>query len=105
MADTVLRQCHFCEDWFRIDQVTLQKLEKYPSSSFEEAFACENCLKTSRIERLTARAVKALEHGGFNEIEVTEGNLKVHLIRFTPMPYYTAPWAGPYQYQWPPHQP
>lgn len=98
MVDTTLRQCHFCEDWFRSDQVTLQKLEKYPSSTYQEVFACENCLKTSKIDRLTAKAAKALERGVSNEVEVTEGNLKVRLVRFTPIPYFAAPYYPPHQY-------
>jgi len=67
------------------------KLARHPSSSYEEVFACDDCLKTSKRDRLIANAAKALQYGGFNEVELTEGDLKVHLVRFTPVPYYSAP--------------
>jgi hypothetical protein len=91
MADIVLKQCYFCEEWFSPEKVKELSLLRHPSSSYEAVFSCENCLKTSRIERLTAKAAKALEHGGFNEVELTEGDLEIRLVRFTPAPY-TAPY-------------
>lgn len=94
MSDIVLKRCHFCEEWFPTDRVKEVSLNRSPSSSYEGVFACESCLKTSKVERLTAKAVKALEHGGFNEVELTEGNLKIRLVRFTPVPYYTWPQPG-----------
>ncbi len=94
MSDTVLKQCHFCEDWFSPDNVKEVSLNRNSSSRYESVFLCENCLKTSRMERLTGRAVRALDHGGFNEIELTEGNLKVRMVRFSPVPCHT--WPQPY---------
>jgi len=95
MNDTILKQCHFCGEWFPADKVKEVSLNRNPTSSYETVFACESCLKTSKIERLTARAAKALEHGGFNEVELTEGNLKIRLVRFTPAPCYTWPQSYP----------
>lgn len=91
MADIVLKQCHFCEEWFAPNLVRELELLKGPNSSYEHVFACESCLKLTRVERLAARASKAMDLGGFNEIEVTEGDLKVRLVRFTPVPYYPHP--------------
>lgn len=106
MTDIILKQCHFCEEWFPTDRVKEVSLAKHPSSMYEAAFACESCLKSSRTERLTAKAVKALEHGGFNEVELTDGDLKIHLVRFTPVPsfYQPAPWI-PAGYPWDYKQP
>lgn len=101
MSDIILKQCYFCDEWFPSEQVKVVSLGKCPTSSYDDVFACENCLKTSGTERLATKAAKALEHGGFNEIELTMGNLKVRLVRFTPVPYYA--WPQPYT-GWP-HQP
>lgn len=88
MSEILLKQCFFCEEWFPADKIQEPMLCRHPSSPYSHEFACENCLKTSRMERLTAKAAKALEYGAFNEVEVTDGGLKVHLVRYTPMPYY-----------------
>ena len=45
------------------------------------------------MDELIKKAIKTLtDNGGFNEIELSDGCLKVHLIRFTPAPYYYQPW-------------
>ena len=93
MSDTVLKQCYFCREWFPAEQIKEVSLNRNPSASYEAVFSCENCLKVSRTERLTAKALKALEYGGFNEVELTEGDLKIHLVRFTPAPYYATAWV------------
>ena len=51
------------------------------------------------FDKLIIAAKEALEKGAFNEIELTDGNLKVRLVRFTTVP--TAP-IIPYHYvpQW-----
>ena len=91
MDKIVLRQCYFCKDWFPVDQVTELLIDRNPSGPYEDVFSCLGCLKTSRIERLMASATRALGWGVFNEVEVTEGEVKVHLVRFTPVPYQSPP--------------
>ncbi len=87
MTDT-LYQCHFCKEWFTNEQVKEIKLEVSPSMlSCNEVYACTNCLKTTKIGRLVAKARQALDSGWFNEIELTEGDLKVRLVRLSPAPY------------------
>jgi len=52
------------------------------------------------LEELIAMAVKSIaENQGFNEIELTRGEFKVHLIKFSPTPYFyqplpTQPWGN-----------
>lgn len=56
------------------------------------------------LAELIKKTVEALaQNSGFNEIELSDGSFKVHLVRYTPMPYYVPP-AG-VSYPWPPHQP
>lgn len=39
------------------------------------------------METLIKKAKDAMDMGNFNEIELTDGNLKVRLVRFTPVTY------------------
>lgn len=53
------------------------------------------------IEELTEKAIKALsENLSFNEIELCDGGMRVHLVRVTPVPWYyqPGPWVTPFQY-------
>jgi len=41
------------------------------------------------FDKLVEKAIRTLnENTGFNEIELSDGNLRVHLVRFTPIPYH-----------------
>ena len=52
------------------------------------------------FEELVEKAAKALrDHIEFNEIEVTEGDIKVRLVRFSPM--YSSPMPLSYDYTYP----
>ena len=45
------------------------------------------------FDKLIEKAIKTLnENSGFNEIELCDGSMKVHLVRFTPVPYSPVPW-------------
>lgn len=96
MVEVILKQCYFCEAWFPADKVEAIKLQRHPASSYEEVFACADCVRHSRIDNLIAKAATALQTGSFNEIELTHGGLKVHLVRFTPTPYYPGPFTAPW---------
>ncbi len=91
MSDTILKKCYFCEEWFPGEKVKEVALATHPTSGHNEVFVCEECLKKSKIERLTSEAVKVLSSAGVNEIEVSKGDLKIHLVRFTPAPCYQYP--------------
>ena len=57
------------------------------------------------LDKLVEKAIKTLnENSGFNEIELSDGSMRVHLVRFTPTPWYAAPWV-PTGYSWQYKQP
>ena len=50
-------------------------------------------------DELIKAAVKALQDNlGLNEITLTYGNMSVHLVRFTPVPYIQYPYTVQWQY-------
>ena len=56
------------------------------------------------MDELIKKAIKTLtENGGFNEIELSDGPMRVHLVRFTPVPYYYQPWPVQPNLQYNPH--
>jgi len=70
----------------------------------EQQKAFESKKEVETMDELILKAIKALaDNGGFNEIELSDRGLKVHLIRFTPVPCYYLPW--PAQSHWPYNQP
>ncbi len=55
------------------------------------------------MDELIKQAIKALsENLSFNEIELCDGCMKVHLVRFTPVPWYhqPGPWPVVPGYSW-----
>jgi len=96
MAEIVLKQCYFCEDWFSIDKVKEVSLERTPSSHYDGVYLCNECLNKPRIVRLAEQAANVLQVASSNEVELSRGGLKVRLVRFTPAPTYIPPWQ-PYQ--------
>ena len=96
--NTSLKQCHFCEDWFSSHQVEEITLARKPNTDHDQVFACAICLRLSRISVLAEKAAKALQSGAFNEIELPQGGLKVHLVRFTPSPLSAPVWQYPPSY-------
>jgi hypothetical protein len=105
--EKVFKQCYFCEGWFPSDQVEEVNLERHPSSIYEKEYICKGCTNTKkpgRFDKLIELASKALNNpGNFNEIELSDGDLKVHLVRFTPIPCYSSPplpavWQGSWRY-------
>ncbi len=60
------------------------------------------------FDKLVEKAIKTLnENLGFNEIELADGSMRVHLVRFTPVPWYyqPAPWVTSFGYPWQYKQP
>ena len=50
------------------------------------------------FESLLEEANKFLtEHLEYNEVELADGNIKVHVVRYTPVPI---TWLPPYQWQY-----
>ena len=99
MAEIVLKQCYFCEDWFPIDKVKEVSLERTRTNHYGAVYLCNECLNKSRIVRLAEQAAKVLEVAPSNEVELSRGDLKVRLVRFTPAPTYVPPWQ-PYQWHY-----
>jgi hypothetical protein len=101
MSEVRVRMCHFCNEYFPSDKVKEVTLESSPNSSIMRVYSCEDCLKTTKVERKTerlfAKAYKVLQDTSltysFNEIELADGDVKVHLVRFTPVPYTVPPFT------------
>lgn len=56
------------------------------------------------LDKLIEKAIQTLKDNlGFNEIELSDGGTRVHLVRFTPVPWYqqAAPWDTSFQYKQP----
>ena len=49
----------------------------------------------TRIEQLVETAMKALNESANNEITLTDGDCSIHLVRSTPVPYYSVPYVWP----------
>ena len=50
------------------------------------------------MDNMIEKAIKALEGSSCNEIELTDGSLKVRIVKITPSPmvYYTYPYTFQY---------
>jgi len=65
---------------------------KYPQGLPQDGYSCKDCLREHsgtlvRLNRLIEVASKALSTGVYpNEVELSNGGLKVHLVRFAPSP-------------------
>lgn len=87
--ENVLKQCYFCEGWFPSDQVEEIDLWRHPSGTYAKEYLCKNCIadRASKFSRLVRAASEAFDKPeNFKEIEISDGDLKVRLVRFTPIP-------------------
>ena len=94
------------EEMLRVCETCQHPLEEHDGGVLlgEQACLVEDCNCTSflftarpKMEEMLKKAIEALEANPVNEVELTDGNVKVRVVKDSPVIWYYSP--TPYQHQ------
>jgi hypothetical protein len=90
LAELYLCECYFCGGYFPMDKVKQVNIVSKPNQVMNnEHYVCQECEKVageSKIQRMINAANRGM--GLNNEITIIDGDLSIHVMKYTPPPTY-----------------